>query len=106
MDGTLSLGNTPFTPAQQAWLAGFFAGLLSGGASVGAGDGSTSTATRAPTAVAEPEEFPWHDPSLDIDERLRLAEGKPLPRRLMAAMAQLDCGACGYQCQTYAEAIA
>ena len=24
----------------------------------------------------------------------------------MAAMAQLDCGACGYLCQTYAEAIA
>jgi sulfite reductase (NADPH) flavoprotein alpha-component len=24
----------------------------------------------------------------------------------MAAMAQLDCGQCGYLCQTYAEAIA
>ena len=36
----------------------------------------------------------------------RLAEGKPLERRLMAAMAQLDCGACGYVCRTYSEAIA
>ena len=27
-------------------------------------------------------------------------------RRLMAAMAQLDCGQCGYLCQTYAEALA
>jgi sulfite reductase (NADPH) flavoprotein alpha-component len=41
-----------------------------------------------------------------MDERISLAEGKPLGRRLMAAMAQLDCGACGYVCQTYADAIA
>ena len=41
-----------------------------------------------------------------MGERLELAEGKPLKRRLMAAMAQLDCGSCGYLCQTYAEAIA
>jgi sulfite reductase (NADPH) flavoprotein alpha-component len=39
-------------------------------------------------------------------KRLELAAGKPLERRLMAAMAQLDCGACGYLCKTYAEAIA
>ena len=26
-------------------------------------------------------------------------------RKLMAAMAQLDCGQCGYLCQTYAEAV-
>src|SRR5581483_4036130 len=47
-----------------------------------------------------------HDPALPIDERLKLAETKPHERKLMAAMAQLDCGACGYVCQTYAEAIA
>jgi sulfite reductase (NADPH) flavoprotein alpha-component len=41
-----------------------------------------------------------------MDDRLRLAEGKPLERVLMAAMAQLDCGACGYLCKTYSEAIA
>ena len=50
--------------------------------------------------------MPWHDPALTMEERLNLAEGKPKERVLMAAMAQLDCGACGYQCQTYAEAIA
>ena len=37
---------------------------------------------------------------------MKLAEGRPHERRLMAAMAQLDCGACGYLCKTYAEAIA
>ena len=50
--------------------------------------------------------MPWHDPALSMEERLSLAEEKPVARRLMAAMAQLDCGACGYACQTYAEAIA
>src|SRR5678816_3153952 len=39
-------------------------------------------------------------------KRLALAEDRPLERKLMAAMAQLDCGACGYLCKTYAEAVA
>ncbi len=56
---------------------------------------------------AEPvEDFPWHDPVLELPERLALAEGRPLPQRLMAAMGQLDCGQCGYMCQTYAAALA
>ena len=36
---------------------------------------------------------------------MKLAEGKPLPRRLMAAMAQQDCGQCGYNCKEYADAL-
>ncbi len=58
-------------------------------------------------AASQAEEtFPWHDPALPMAERLKLAEGKPFERVLMAAMAQLDCGSCGYLCKTYAEAIA
>jgi len=49
---------------------------------------------------------PWHDPALSLDERMEMAANKPLPLQLMAAMAQLDCGQCGYLCKTYAEAIA
>ncbi|MCA9236257.1 MAG: sulfite reductase subunit alpha, partial [Planctomycetales bacterium] len=60
----------------------------------------------ASAAVEPAEEFPWHDPALTIVERLEMARDKPLERKLMAAMAQLDCGACGYLCQTYSEAIA
>jgi sulfite reductase (NADPH) flavoprotein alpha-component len=37
---------------------------------------------------------------------MTLAEGQPLARRMMAAMAQQDCGQCGYNCKRYAEAIA
>ncbi|WP_043338729.1 sulfite reductase subunit alpha [Belnapia moabensis] len=90
--------SAPFTPAQRAWLNGFLAGLYGGS------EGAPLNASPAP--AQEVEDFPWHDPALDLAERLALAEGKPKPRRLMAAMAQLDCGQCGYICQTYAEALA
>lgn len=104
--------NAPFSPEQRAWLNGFFAAVLSMranlvGASVSV-DGARSL--EAPTvpgpAIEAEEDFPWHDPSLSMGERLKLAEGKKPERQLMAAMAQLDCGACGYLCKTYSEAIA
>jgi sulfite reductase (NADPH) flavoprotein alpha-component len=60
----------------------------------------------APAAAAEPEDLSWHDPALELPERMTLAEGRALPQRLMAAMGQLDCGQCGYLCKTYAEALA
>jgi sulfite reductase (NADPH) flavoprotein alpha-component len=34
-----------------------------------------------------------------------MASGKPLAPRMMAAMAQQDCGQCGYNCADYANAI-
>src|SRR4051812_30741713 len=48
----------------------------------------------------------WHDPNRPIGDRLKRAEGKPPERVMMAALAQLDCGACGYLWKTYSEAIA
>jgi len=108
MDISLIPDTAPFNPEQRAWLNGFLAGwlgLVPNGTPVPAG----ALPSAAPLAVPQKEEpapEPWHDPSLAIDERLGLAEGQPLPRRLMAAMAQLDCGSCGYVCRTYAEAIA
>ncbi len=94
--------SAPFTAAQRAWLNGFFAGLFGGQVA----SGSSASPAVAETEVQEDEAMPWHDPALSMDERLKLAEGKPKERVLMSAMAQLDCGACGYLCQTYAEAIA
>ncbi|WP_425106543.1 sulfite reductase subunit alpha [Ancylobacter sp.] len=108
--------NAPFSPAQRAWLNGFFAGLLSlegqGAAplapeqakalmpgvdlaapSAGPGDGDDGAA-------------PWHDPSLPLAERMDMAAGRPLRRRMMAAMAQQDCGQCGYNCEDYSNALA
>ncbi len=106
--------SAPFNAEQRAWLNGFLAGwigLQADGSApplpAGVVPALEGLAGPAPAALAhEAEDFPWHDPALPIDERMKLAEGKPRPRRLMAAMAQLDCGACGYLCQTYSEAIA
>ncbi|WP_048863036.1 hypothetical protein, partial [Acidisphaera rubrifaciens] len=53
----------PFTPDQRAWLNGFLAGLYGGAAA-----GQVSTA--AAPAPAPEAAFPWHDPALDLAERL------------------------------------
>jgi sulfite reductase (NADPH) flavoprotein alpha-component len=104
--------NAPFTAPQRAWLNGFFAGLRGGAQPVGQETPAFAvSATGIGAAVAEQPaaddaDFPWHDPALPLAERLQLAEGKPLQHQLMAAMAQLDCGACGYLCHTYSGAIA
>jgi sulfite reductase (NADPH) flavoprotein alpha-component len=108
--------SAPFTPGQRAWLNGFFAGVLSLDETLPSAT-AVRSATVLPTAPASnsngqtatataEEDLPWHDPTLTIDERLQLAEGKPVEQRLMAAMAQQDCGSCGYMCNTYAQAIA
>src|SRR5439155_12216065 len=59
-----------------------------------------------PSPPPQDGDFPWHDPALPLDERLALAAERPIERQLMAAMAQTDCGQCGYLCQSYADAIA
>src|SRR5207244_1847796 len=66
---------------------------------------SGPAAAPAPEAPPSAEDAPWHDPTLTLAERLALADGHPRSARLMAAMAQQDCGQCGYLCRTYAEAI-
>jgi sulfite reductase (NADPH) flavoprotein alpha-component len=94
--------NAPFSLAQRAWLDGFIAGLT--------GWDEAAEVAPAPPAPAiapvEEEDFPWHDPALSLDERLALAAGRRPEHLLMAAMAQLDCGQCGYLCRSYAEALA
>ncbi len=98
----------PFTPAQRAWLNGFFAGIFAARPAAGALPVAAAAPMHsvAPPVQAAEESFPWHDPALTIAQRLALAQDRPHERKLMAAMAQLDCGACGYLCKTYAEALA
>lgn len=96
----------PFAPAQRAWLNGLLAGMFAELDDAVPADAAAGAAAPAPVAPAQQEEaMPWRDSALSLDERLRLAAGKPRPLVLMAAMAQLDCGSCGYLCKTYAEAI-
>src|SRR6185369_4463760 len=95
--------SAPFSEAQRSWLNGFFAGLLStdGAVPLSAGQGAELLAP-----AGDDGEAPWHDQTLPIAERMKLAEGRPLRRRMMAAMAQQDCGQCGYNCSDYSDAIA
>jgi sulfite reductase (NADPH) flavoprotein alpha-component len=94
----------PFTEGQRSWLNGFLAGLLQL-------DGSTPLAPAqngallAPSGDGDDGEAPWHDQTMPIADRMKLAEGRPLRRRMMAAMAQQDCGQCGYNCNDYSDAI-
>jgi sulfite reductase (NADPH) flavoprotein alpha-component len=104
--------SAPFTAEQRVWLNGLFAGML-------ALDGVTALSPEqaaallpgglglaAPTpAEDEDDGAPWHDPAMPLADRMKLAEGRPLRRRMMAAMGQQDCGQCGYSCQDYSDAI-
>ncbi len=103
----------PFSEEQRIWLSGFFAAALgpiaspealSGAALAGLGVQGSGGAASGPV-LATNDEAPWHDPAMVAEERLKLAEGRPLAPRLMAAMAQQDCGQCGYNCADYANAI-
>jgi sulfite reductase (NADPH) flavoprotein alpha-component len=97
--------SAPFSEAQRSWLNGFFAGLLSeGSAPLSAEQGAA--VLQGPSGDGDDGKVPWHDQTLPIAERMKLAEGRPLRRRMMAAMAQQDCGQCGYNCNDYSDAIA
>lgn len=114
--------DAPFSPEQRAWLAGFLSsiGVTTVTASVPSPTPVPSPAAPPvePTPVATAPEsvqeaapapagdWPWHDPGLGIAQRMELAKDRPLADKLMAAMAQTDCHACGYDCRGYADAIA
>ena len=98
--------DAPFNPEQRAWLSKFLSSVPVGGAAATAPVGSASAQPSSESVTTEAGDVPWHDQSLELDQRMKLAEGRPLEDKLMAAMAQLDCGACGYDCRGYSAAIA
>ena len=110
--------SAPFTVEQRTWLNGLFAGLFGLPENVtpvstadatkllaGLLDGAVGAAVPQNDAAGVDDGAPWHDPAMPMPDRMKLADGKPLPRRLMAAMAQQDCGQCGYNCKDYADAL-
>jgi sulfite reductase (NADPH) flavoprotein alpha-component len=111
---TLLPESAPFTPEQRAWLNGFFAGFLELPA-VGvtalspeanaALMSALAPAAKGPLDDGDDGEAPWHDPAMPLTERMSLADGRPLRRRMMAAMGQQDCGQCGYNCEDYSNVI-
>jgi sulfite reductase (NADPH) flavoprotein alpha-component len=103
--------SAPFNPEQRVWLNGFFSGLLSldGGGVTPLSAAESAALMPGALAKAAPDDAddgaPWHDQTLVLGERMKLADGRPLRRRMMAAMAQQDCGQCGYNCQDYSDAL-
>jgi sulfite reductase (NADPH) flavoprotein alpha-component len=96
----------PFSEAQRSWLNGFFAGLLTSDGAVALPAAQGAALLEGASGDGDDGEAPWHDQTLPIADRMKLAEGRPLRRRMMAAMAQQDCGQCGYNCNDYSDAIA
>jgi sulfite reductase (NADPH) flavoprotein alpha-component len=96
----------PFSPEQRAWLNGYFGALISDHGIVTPLPPEANAAVLESASDIDDGEAPWQDQTLALDERLRLAHGRPLRRRMMAAMAQQDCGQCGYNCEKYADALA
>jgi sulfite reductase (NADPH) flavoprotein alpha-component len=99
--------NAPFTADQRQWLNGFFAGLLDGDVAALSADDAAALMPGVSFAAPADEDdgAPWHDQTMPIADRMKLADGKPLRRKMMAAMGQQDCGQCGYNCEQYADAI-
>ena len=102
--------SAPFSPEQRAWLDGFFIASLgladSGITPLAPADVAALLAGGIAPAADEDDGAPWHDQTMPLAERMKLADGKTLRRRMMAAMGQQDCGQCGFNCQDYADAIA
>jgi sulfite reductase (NADPH) flavoprotein alpha-component len=110
--------SAPFSVEQRTWLNGLFAGLFGLSETItpasdavaakllaGLIDGVPAAAPAGADDGAADDGAPWHDPAMPLPDRMKLAEDRPLPRRLMAAMAQQDCGQCGHNCKDYADAL-
>jgi sulfite reductase (NADPH) flavoprotein alpha-component len=101
----------PFSDEQRNWLNGFFAGLISlDGSGITPLSNEQAAALLSGGTIAKAADDDdggalWHDQTLPLPERMKLADGKPLRWRMMAAMAQQDCGQCGYDCKNYSAAI-
>src|ERR1700747_2263502 len=96
----------PFSEAQRSWLNGFFAGLLTENGTTPLSAEQGALVLQGAGGDGDDGEAPWHDQTMPIADRMKLAEGRPLRRRMMAAMAQQDCGQCGYNCSDDSDAIA
>jgi sulfite reductase (NADPH) flavoprotein alpha-component len=94
--------SAPFSPEQRRWLNAFFDELSTLHALP---DGLLADAALR-LAANGVDDAPWHKPKMPLSERMLLAEGRPMARRMMAAMGQQDCRQCGYDCAEYADAIA
>src|SRR5580692_11203130 len=103
--------SAPFSPEQRTWLSGLFAGFLGLDQAVTPLSSEEAAAllpgllTAPSGASADEGPVTWHDPGIPIAERMKLADGRSVRMRMMAAMAQQDCGQCGSSCEEYSGQI-
>jgi sulfite reductase (NADPH) flavoprotein alpha-component len=100
--------SAPFTAEQRVWLNGFFAGLVSldnNGITPLSEEQSAALMPGAAGVGEDEGDMPWHDQTIPLAERMKLADGRSVRMKLMAAMAQQDCGQCGYDCKNYSKAV-
>ena len=97
--------SAPFSAAERALLNRFFTSAFALDQAAPGAAAAASAVPANPFGDGDNGDAPWHDPALEIDARLEMATGRPLRRRMMAAMAQQDCGQCGYNCEDYSNAI-
>jgi len=107
--------DVPSAEEKQAWQAGYESQVGTGqvtwpptGSSAPAPAPAPAAKPAAPAVESAPTggDEPWHDAGLDIAKRMEMAKNRPFADKLMAAMAQTDCQACGYDCRGYANALA
>ena len=74
--------SAPFSPEQRSWLNGFLAGWAGVVADPQARGQALASALMPPAEaeVEQGEEFPWHDPALEIEERVLGLGAQPTPR--------------------------
>jgi sulfite reductase (NADPH) flavoprotein alpha-component len=91
-------------PEQKRDREGFVAGLQIAKAARESA-GAPSAAGTKPAELSGSDAAHLRAQAMPLADRMKLAEGRPLRRRMMAAMGQQDCGQCGYNCQDYSDAI-
>lgn len=91
----------PFSNGQREWLSTIFAENL-----LNRREKQAVSNANDELALIDLDEAPWHDMDMPLSKRMALAEDEPFMHRLMAAMAQQDCGQCGYDCKGYADVLA
>ncbi len=95
--------SSPFSNEQRQWLASVVGERFINPAADGNAPANDQDSAGL---IGDLDSAPWHDMDLPLDQRIELVpEDGPFLYSVMAAMAQQDCGQCGYDCKGYAQAL-
>lgn len=103
MNASVIPRRSPFSEEQRHWLASLVAERL---LRTDVADETAANDADGAGLIEDLDSAPWHDMDLTLDQRMeRVPEDGPFLYHVMAAMAQQDCGQCGYDCKGYAQAL-